>query len=161
MYVYGTLHGRIQNKRKRNNSVSNRCVHWCCLSKIYFNHHKLKCRIGIGIGSIALLVILCVCVCVCVCRQRTIMNYENKMSGHSSRNISLLAGVRSLRKYRNDGGPFRTNLISTFCGRGDHSVVNNRRGCPDTNTLRSYIAFLMETFRRTLLLHLQKRNFLE
>ena len=113
-------------------------------SKIHFNQHQITYRTGIVI---------------CVCRKRT-SNYENTMSGRSNRNISILAGVRSLRKYRNVGGPFRMNLISACCGRGTITgiTVGGRRhaGEDRTPSLRSYVAFLMETFRKTLLLHFQK-----
>ena len=127
----------------------NGCVHRCCQFKIHCHNHKITWMLKV----------------ICVCGKRTIRNYEKIISGRSNRNISLLAGVRSLRKYRNDGGPFRTNLISAFCGRGSIFGITNCpgrfRNCPGLRSFEKYVAFLMETFRKTLLLHFQKRNLLE
>ena len=100
MYLYKmVLHGKVQDKKRNNSNVE-----WVRASVL----------------PILLMTCMYVCVCVCVCRNRT-SNYENTISGRSNRNISLLAGVRSLWKYRNDGGPFRINLIIAFCRRATNT----------------------------------------
>ena len=51
-------------------------------------------------------------------RVRKYIQFNNSISGCSTRNIFMCSGVKSLGNHRKHGGAFRTNLTKAFCGTG-------------------------------------------